>query len=60
MPEIVGEGYRLDKIFVETQGTGNSSGDLRNLKGMRQARPEEVALVVYKDLRLVFEAPEGR
>ena len=56
--QIVGQGNRLDQVFVQTQRAGDAAPQLRHLQGMRQTGAEQIAFVVQEDLRLVDEAPE--
>ena len=44
--------------IVELQGDGYRAADLGNLERMRQARPIQVALVIYEHLGLVNKPPE--
>src|SRR5690606_35538574 len=56
--EVVGQRDRLGQVLVEAQGAGDARGHLRDLEGVRQARPVVVALVVHEHLGLVLQAPE--
>jgi len=58
--EVVGQRHRLGQVLVQVEGPGDGPGDLGHLHRVRQACAEEVALVRQEDLRLVFEAAEGR
>jgi len=57
--KVVGQRDGLDQILVEPQVAGDRPGDLRHLQAVRQAGPEQVALVVHKDLGLVLEPAKG-
>ena len=57
--EVVAERDGLGQIFVQPEGPGRTSRDLRDLDRMGQPRPEVVPLVRDEDLRLVLQAPEG-
>src|SRR4051812_32807090 len=63
MPEgrvthVMAQGNRLRERFVQAERRGEGARDLGDLKRVRQARQEVVAVGVYEDLRLVFEPPE--
>lgn len=57
--EVVSERERFGEIFVETQHTRDGARDLRHFERMGKPRPVIVALVIDKNLRLVFETAEG-
>ena len=57
--QIVRQGQGFGKILVQPQLPGDGAGDLGDLDGMGQPRPELVAFVVDEDLRLVLQPPEG-
>ena len=50
---------RLDQIIIQLQRPRHRPGDLRDLDGMRHARPEIVTLVIDENLRLVFQLAKG-
>jgi hypothetical protein len=56
--QVVREADRFGESFVQLQRTRDGARDLRDLDGVRQARPVEVALVIDEHLRLVNQAPE--
>src|SRR6185436_18161944 len=51
---------RFDQVLVQTDAACDRSADLRDLERMREARAEQVAFMVQKDLRLVDEAAKRR
>ena len=53
--QIVPQGDRLGKIFVERQRTGYAPRDLRYVDRMRHAGSEMISFGRKKDLRLVFQ-----
>jgi hypothetical protein len=57
--EIVAEGDRLCEVFVEAESAGYGTGYLHHLQGVREARPEVVAVRGDEDLGLVHEPAEG-
>ena len=56
--EVMPEADGLGKVLVEVQGTGDGSGDLGDLQGVRQAGHVVVTKGRDEDLRLVLEAAE--
>ena len=58
--KIVRERDRFGQVLVETQIAGDGATELRYFQAVREARAEQIAFVIDKDLRLVFETPEGR
>ncbi len=60
MAHVVREGHRLREVLVQVERAGQRPGDLGHLQGMRQAGPEEIALVRQEDLRLVLQPTERR
>ena len=58
--QVVGQGNRLDQVFIDAQGPSNGAPQLRDLQRMRETRAEQVALVIQENLRLVDQPPEGR
>ena len=58
--QVVRQRNGLDQILVESQGTPNAAGNLRNFDAMRQPGAEQVALVIDEHLGLVFEPPKSR
>ena len=59
MAQVVPEGDRLGKVFVQSQAAGNGTGDLRHVDGVRHAGAEVISFRRKKDLRLVFQ-PQKR
>ena len=59
MADVVGQGQRLDQVFVEGQAAGERSGDTRHLQRVCEAAAVIVAVVAGEDLGLVGEPPEG-
>ena len=59
MADVVGQGQRLDQIFVESQRPGERSGDARHLQRVREAAAVIVSMVAGEDLGLVGEPSEG-
>ena len=53
--EVVGERDRLDEVLVDAQVARNAPRDLCHLERVREARAEQIALVIHEHLRLVFE-----
>ena len=47
-------------LVVQPQSPRNGTRYLAHLQSMRKARPVIIAFVIYKNLSLVFKAPEGR
>src|SRR6478752_422210 len=60
MAEIVRERQRFGEIFVESQGAGERTRDLRHFKRVGEPGAVVVALVEYEHLGLVLEAAKGR
>ncbi len=60
MAQVMRERDGFDQVFVQAQVARNRAPHLRHFQAVRQARAEQVALVVEENLRLVFEAAEGR
>jgi len=58
MAQVVSEGNRLGKIFVEAQGASNGARNLGDFEGMGQASAVVVGLRRDEDLRLVAQAPK--
>ena len=58
MPEIVTHGDRFGEILVEPQCAGDRSGDLRDLKRVRQPRAVVIALRCKKHLRFMLQPAE--
>ncbi len=52
--QIMGQRYRFGQIGVQPQNASQSTRHLRHFDRMGQARAVVIALVFYKDLRLVF------
>ena len=59
MADIVGEAQRLGQIFVQTQGAGQDTADLRDFDAVRQAGAVMIAIGRDEDLRLGAQAAEG-
>ena len=59
VPEVVGQRDRLDQLAVQVEAPGHRPADLGDLQRVREARPEEVALVIDEDLRLVDQPPKA-
>ena len=55
----MGQSDGFDQVFVQAEGPGHRSPQLRNLQRMREAGAKEVAFVVDEDLCLVNQAPES-
>ena len=60
MAEIVRKRQRFGEIFVESQGAGERTRDLRHFKRVGEPGAVVVALVEYEHLSLVLEAAKGR
>src|SRR3970040_1234550 len=60
VPEVVGQGDGLGQIFVERKRPGDGTADLGYLDRVRQARAEQVALVVDENLGFVFQPAKRR
>jgi len=58
MSNIVAKGNGFGEVFIETEGTGNGSGDLGDFKGMSESCAKGVAGGGKKDLCFVLEAAE--
>jgi hypothetical protein len=58
VPQVVTEGNRLGQLLVQPQDFGDRSGDLRNLKRMRETRTIVVAGRGKEYLCLVDEPSE--
>jgi hypothetical protein len=58
MSQVVCQGDGLHQVLVEAQWAGDRPGELRDFDRVREARAEQVTLVVEENLRLVDEAPE--
>jgi len=54
--QVVRQGDGLDQVLVQTQSAGNVARQLCHLQRVRQARAEQIALVVEEHLRLVDQA----
>jgi hypothetical protein len=59
MAKVVSERERFGKILIEPETPRERAGDLRDLKRVRQARSEVIALRGNEHLRLVLQAPES-
>ena len=59
VPQIVAERDRLGELLVQAQHLGNRPSDLRDLERVSQPRSIVIAGRRKKDLRLVFQSPEG-
>ena len=55
----MGQSDGFDHVFVQAEGPGHRSPQLRNLQRMREAGAKEVAFVVDEHLCLVNQAPES-
>src|SRR5690606_1367590 len=60
VPQIMSQGYSLDKVFIQLQGTRNAPAQLRNLERVCQTGAKEVAFMVQKDLGFVHQPSERR
>ena len=60
MAEVVRERDGFGQVLVEMEVAGDRAADLRDFEAVREPRAEKVAFVIDEDLRLVFEASEGR
>src|SRR3990167_2685868 len=58
MSQIMRQGDGLGQVLVKRKRAGNRASDLRHFDRMRQARAEQIALVVDENLSLVFETAE--
>ncbi len=58
--QVMRQRQRLCKILVQPQFARHRPRDLRNFQTVRQARPVMIALVMDKNLRLVFQAAKRR
>src|SRR5215213_7012908 len=56
--EIVAERDRLRDVLVEAESTGNGTGDLHHLQGVREACPEVITVRGNEDLGLVHKPAE--
>ena len=54
MPQVVPQGDRLRQIFIEAEGPGDGSRNLRDFKGMGQPGPIVIACRNEKNLGLMF------
>src|SRR5688500_10115306 len=59
MPQIMRQSNGFNQVFVKAQIAGNRAADLRDFETVRQARAEQVSLVIDENLGLVFEPPES-
>ncbi len=60
MTQVVSETNSLDQVLVGAQGASNGAADLRHLQRMCQACAEVIAFIGDENLRLIFQAAEGR
>src|SRR5262245_66244480 len=59
MAEIVGERQRFGEVLVQSECTRERTGNLRDLKRVRQSRAIVIALVIDEDLRFVRQPAKG-
>jgi hypothetical protein len=55
----MGQRYRLNQIFIQTQGAGNRAAQLCDFQRMRQSGPKQIAFMVEEDLRFVNQTPKS-
>src|SRR5687768_3484234 len=60
MTQIMRERNGFHQIFIKLKVAGDGAANLRNFQAVRQARAKQVSLMIYENLRLVLESPEGR
>ena len=58
--EVVGQRRGFDQVLVQAQAARQGAPDLGHFDRVRQARAEQVALVVQEDLGFVFQPAKGR
>ena len=58
--QVVRQRDGFNQVFVEPQGAGDGSTELRHLQRMGEPGAKQVALVVQKDLGLIDQTPESR
>ena len=54
------EGDGFDQVFIEAQVARDGAAHLRHFQAVRQARTEQISLVIEEHLGLVFKAAESR
>ncbi|WP_459861606.1 hypothetical protein [Desulfuromonas carbonis] len=59
MTKIMPQGDRFGEVFVQGQGPGDRSGNLRNFESMGQPGPIVIPFRGKKDLGLVFQTSKG-
>ena len=57
--EIVSQGNGFDQILIQGQLAGDGAAHLSYFQAVGEAGAVEIALVIYKDLGLVFQPAEG-
>jgi hypothetical protein len=55
MTQIMGQRDGFCEVFVEAEAACQHTRNLRDLKGVCQACTKQIAFVINKDLRFVFE-----
>ena len=60
VPQIMGQGYSLDEVFIQLQGTRNTPAQLRDFERVCQTGTKKVAFMVQKDLGFVDQTSERR
>ena len=58
--QVMRQGDGFHQIFIQAQVARDGAAHLRHFQAVRQARAEQVSLVIEENLGLVFEAAEGR
>ena len=58
--QVMGQGHRLDQVFVQTQRTGDGATQLRHLQRVGHAGAKQVAFVVQEHLGLVDQTAKCR
>ena len=59
MPHVVHQRQRFHQVGIEAKRLRHGAADLGHLERVRQSRAEMVGVPARKNLRLVFQAPEG-
>src|SRR3546814_14979194 len=57
--DVMGKRQRLRQILVQSKRAGDGPGDLRDLKAVREAHAEVIAVGRDEHLRLVPQTAEG-
>ena len=57
--QVMRQGDGFDQVFVEFEGAGDGTAQLRHFQRMRQPCAKQIAFVVQKNLGFVDQAPES-